>query len=1107
MASRRASGGTSGRGSRNSSRSSSRSTSRSGERAGKSAASLSTTPAPPTPGEDVVRVAVRVRPFNLREKRSGQQQCVVTMDASGATTTLAHPTGARPQRTFTFDHSYWSCDGFEEDADGVLRATTPRYAEQQRLFDDLALGLVDDAFKGYNAAIMAYGQTGSGKSYSMVGYGRNKGVIPLTCAEVFKRVDAAAGQATEHQVTFSMLEVYNERIRDLLRKKSSDNLKVRQHPKSGFYVQGLSTVPVSSYRDIQRLMDQGALIRTTAATKLNETSSRSHMVVTLRLKTIFLNKGGEKTAKTSEFHLVDLAGSERTDRSGATGDRLKEGSAINKSLHTLGLVISALAESVAPGGKGAKQFIPYRDSVLTMLLSNALGGNSRSVMLATISPAASDYEETLSTLRYADRAKQIRNSPIVNETPTERLIRELQEENKRLQAMLGGSRAQEGAAELIAANEQQVAQLNMTWDDMLSEARAQWQAEFETSDLEADEKLAVEPHLLNVNEDPILSGVVHYVLAQGRCLIRRLQRQPSDDAGQDESASVPNGYDSAIALGGLSISDQHAVFTRADSTVTIAPLNNAQVMVNGKQVLAETELRHRDRVVLAPNHLYVFMAAASARSVSDGAPLDDITYEYVQMELASAQGLLDGSDQQDGVLDRQTHDDIVNLLPMIVEANALSEELGKATVFSPMIKNLALHDPGNECREVLVRVVDKQSGHVWTWDKGKFLNRRFLMLEEHEAYLEGMPACADLSSDPFWDPPEDVFIGAAHVLLSDLGYLLNIDEVVPVMNYQGQEQGSLRVFVQACDSKGKPLPAQMSITSPQELKGTRMDLQVKISSASGVKWAVKAPARGVDCRFKFYTDPKQRCTKAVFNTTEPKFGYTKQFTMKSVSDSFLSYLESNTLVIEMWGKQDECPSLTSNTAALRAGLGRQASTDDARLDMLVKEAAWIEEKKALLATIDSLRNELEMTNIEHQSAMQRTTSASSVSSLHPGSASGARPMLPRTTSRAVINLPRSATATNAKQMTRMTPRDAETTESLGQLARQFELEDEVLREHTDVLAVQSITNEQLHTLNAAYHVQAQRAQRIETILGDRLSLLQVSLDALRQSGAITGENS
>ena len=237
------------------------------------------------------------------------------------------------------------------------------------------------------------------------------------------------------------MEIYCERVRDLLNPKNKkSDLKVREHPILGPYVEDLSKLVVKEYLDIDRLIDEGNKARTVAATNMNETSSRSHAVFTL----IFSQKRHDKqtdlvTECVSKISLVDLAGSERANSTGAQGTRLKEGANINKSLTTLGKVISALAEvsnanaittkKLGSGNiKKKADFIPYRDSVLTWLLKENLGGNSKTAMLAAISPADINYDETLSTLRYADRAKQIVCKAIVNEDSNGKLIRELKEE-------------------------------------------------------------------------------------------------------------------------------------------------------------------------------------------------------------------------------------------------------------------------------------------------------------------------------------------------------------------------------------------------------------------------------------------------------------------------------------------------------------------------------------------------------------------------------------------------------------------------------------------------------------------------------------------------------
>ncbi|CAC5381742.1 Kinesin-like protein CIN8,Kinesin-like protein KIF18A,Kinesin-like protein Klp98A,Kinesin-like protein KIF19,Kinesin-like protein KIN-12D,Kinesin-II 95 kDa subunit,Kinesin-like protein KIN-7I,Kinesin-like protein klp-20,Kinesin-related protein 11,Chromosome-associated kinesin KIF4B,Kinesin-like protein K39,Kinesin-like protein KIP3,Kinesin-like protein KIN-14L,Kinesin-like protein unc-104,Kinesin-like protein KIF13B,Kinesin-like protein KIN-7E, chloroplastic,Kinesin-like protein KIF18B,Kinesin-like protein len=297
----------------------------------------------------------------------------------------------------------------------------------QTVFNDLGKGIIDNAWKGYNCSLFAYGQTGSGKSYSVVGYGKNQGIVPLFCDDLFDGIEkkrATAGENEEYQVSLSMLEIYNEQVRDLLNPKTmgvKGGLKVRQDPKKGFYVEQMTSKQVNSYEEIDSKINEGTRNRTVASTNMNATSSRAHTIIGINFTQKCPNDVGESMTRTAVVNLVDLAGSERADSTGATGDRLKEGSAINKSLSTLGNVIKALAD-LSTGNK--KVVVPYRDSTLTKLLQNALGGNSKTIMIAALSPADINYEETLSTLRFADRAKAIKTITTVNESPTDKLIRE-----------------------------------------------------------------------------------------------------------------------------------------------------------------------------------------------------------------------------------------------------------------------------------------------------------------------------------------------------------------------------------------------------------------------------------------------------------------------------------------------------------------------------------------------------------------------------------------------------------------------------------------------------------------------------------------------------------
>ncbi|KAF2835368.1 kinesin-domain-containing protein [Patellaria atrata CBS 101060] len=363
-----------------------------------------------------IKVVVRCRAFVQREK-DRNADCLIRMDPDTQMTTLFPPVpdsrhNARgkiyEEKSFTFDKSFWSHDTHDE-----------HYATQEAVYHSFGEEFLDHNFDGYHTCIFAYGQTGSGKSYTMMGTPDNPGLIPRTCEALFSRIEDEPSPNTTYNVHVSYFEVYNEHVRDLLVPRTDPPyyLKIRESTTDGVYVQGLTDQPVRSYKDVTRLMRMGDVNRTTAATKMNDTSSRSHAVFTIMLKQIQHDLLSDETIeRCARMRLVDLAGSERPKSTEATGARLAEGGKINKSLSTLGRVIAALADPArqTPGrSRKPKEVVPYRDSVLTWLLKDSLGGNSKTAMVACISPT--DYDETLSTLRYADQAKRIRTRATVNQ--------------------------------------------------------------------------------------------------------------------------------------------------------------------------------------------------------------------------------------------------------------------------------------------------------------------------------------------------------------------------------------------------------------------------------------------------------------------------------------------------------------------------------------------------------------------------------------------------------------------------------------------------------------------------------------------------------------------
>lgn len=367
-----------------------------------------------------MKVVVRVRPFVKRELEA-QAENLISM--ANNSTTIKPPSGAAVNarnptepKTFTFDRSFDSHD-----------PQSAEFAAQNTVYDEIGAEMLTHNFEGYNSCIFAYGQTGSGKSYTMMGTQEDLGLIPRTCEQLFKQIDDMASADVSVTVRVSYLEIYNERVQDLLRpsKKQgpgTSSLRLREAKDTGPYVEGLSDFPVESYKDVKKYLELGNANRVTAATKMNDASSRSHAVFTLEVKQVVFDPEHDTTEeKTSRIRLVDLAGSERATATGNTGQMLREGGQINKSLTTLGRVISILAES---SSRNSTAVTPFRDSTLTWLLKENLGGNSKTVMVACISPT--DYSETLSTLRYADQAKRIKTQAVKNQDILSAAQRDLQ---------------------------------------------------------------------------------------------------------------------------------------------------------------------------------------------------------------------------------------------------------------------------------------------------------------------------------------------------------------------------------------------------------------------------------------------------------------------------------------------------------------------------------------------------------------------------------------------------------------------------------------------------------------------------------------------------------
>ncbi|XP_017019227.1 kinesin-like protein KIF14 [Drosophila kikkawai] len=612
-------------------------------------------------------VAVRVRPLNALECTRGQVTNVVQVHGDSNELTVqagcSADASAGVTHFFSYDQVYYSCDPERKN-----------YAGQAKVFEGTARPLIDTAFDGYNACLFAYGQTGSGKSYSMMGIEAlddaaldggpphdEAGIIPRFCHELFRRIEEVkAHQQLQVEVEVSYFEIYNEKIHDLLSVQHATTaagdstpvqqqrpaLKVREHPIFGPYVVDLSAHSVDSYSALRNWLAVGNSQRATASTAMNDKSSRSHSIFNIVLNLTNLSSGDEglsssdtdsgtvnslRQTRRSKISLVDLAGSERISVSGSNGERIREGVSINKSLLTLGKVIAALADSRKAVGNSQMgngtptTFVPYRESVLTWLLRENLGGNSKTVMLATISPASLHADETLATLRYACKARSIVNRVKVNESPHDKIIRDLRAEVDRLKSLrneyerqrrLSGNNNNnpvprkiiietsvddtevEALRQQLAERERELSRAQKSWMEKLKEAEDQRKSELRllkrrglALELTADQKQAC---LVNLTADPILSGTLFYLLPQGLVRIGR-GRLPGNSSTQPD-----------IVLDGPLVALQHCNIEhdRSGKLFVTPGSEDFETYVNGELLQNRRQLFHGDRLVIGGSHYF-----------------------------------------------------------------------------------------------------------------------------------------------------------------------------------------------------------------------------------------------------------------------------------------------------------------------------------------------------------------------------------------------------------------------------------------------------------------------------------------------------------------------
>lgn len=567
---------------------------------------------------EAIKVCVRVRPLSPKELENNERVCVRIPPESPHPTTvmMLNPVDLSHSKNYSFDRAYWS-----------VKPSDTHFATQDSIMEDLGAELVAHVMDGYNACLFAYGQTGSGKTYTILGHetpSEQAGLLPRITEDIFTRIQDDRNSTNEFVVTISYLEIYNEQIRDLLVSPEEPRykLEVRAHPKFGNFVFGVKEVPVMDWPNTKAWLDFGVKSRAVASTSMNATSSRSHCIFSMEIVHKIWS-GGNRTQLRSKVNVVDLAGSERQKKSQTSGTRLKEGAMVNQSLSNLSLVISRLAflaKNINKENKKALDFIPFRSSKLTFLLEDSLRGNSKTAMIAALSPAGSDHDETTSTLQFAQHVKAVKTNAKKNLNQEDHVMQELEAECARLRQMVETGAGQSQIQELAALEEMQRKygrnfQEQLKLANELQKQREMLLADAGLTSLEMSKSVGLEdhtPHLLNVCYDPELNG----------CLIYFLRRGVPCTMGSDRS--------NTISLKGLGMLPHMLEIHNVDNCQVVLHYKSGRVLLNGRLVgdeskdatfVAKAVLCHNDRIIAG--HAFCFrLVIPSESNMADDVPLE-----------------------------------------------------------------------------------------------------------------------------------------------------------------------------------------------------------------------------------------------------------------------------------------------------------------------------------------------------------------------------------------------------------------------------------------------------------------------------------------------------
>eukprot|EP01064_Diplonema_japonicum_P004406 TRINITY_DN1286_c2_g4_i2.p1 TRINITY_DN1286_c2_g4~~TRINITY_DN1286_c2_g4_i2.p1 ORF type:complete len:931 (+),score=161.76 TRINITY_DN1286_c2_g4_i2:62-2854(+) len=867
--------------------------------------------------EESVKVAVRMRLFNQREKTAGATRVVrMQNEEKGSKTFITNPE-TNEEKSFAFDYSFQSHSETEQNIGP--------YADQDTVFNDLGKPVLYSALEGRNVCLFAYGQTGAGKSFSMLGKANPpelQGIIPRSCLEIFRLRDLERDDpCVKYQIHMQVVEIYCEMINDLLdsRKNWPPNGHKPRLTKDGYVVDTI-TKPCFNYEDIEasfRFADQN---RSVGSHALNPESSRAHTIYCIGYQRQKKTTPDAKQAETisAKINLVDLAGSERSESAGTTGQMLKEGNAINLSLTALGSTIKALSEGKRPN---------FRDSKLTLLLQGSMT-NGKVIMIAAVSPASICYDESMSTLRFAERIKmvKIKAKKNVTQDPVAEIKKEMEEMRNRMQeeinqlkavcggdtsALTGGGGNEEELRLLLEKKKEEERQLKEDFENQLkglqetdedrrNKAAAinnKWATAFGGASQQKPEDVK-EPHLRNLNEDARLAETLVYILRDGTTKI-----------GRSNKLDPPH-----IEFNGMGIVRSHmeVEWDKETGKVWIVTDEPNSTTLNGKKVETRIEMKHNNRLWLGNNYAFRFVYPGKE---SEGEQFET-TPDYLFAEAEIAEANQQKTSNSEGLPVALGHQ-LSEALKKVEQANIIVNDLNVDSGFRPKI--VKDRESGDDM--VAVSVNMPQGLLVWPWEK--FASRLVDMVkiwQEWQYALDNNQAfeLPEPSVSPFFDF-EDQLIGEADVWLQSLGNMLEVETAAVIMDPSAGAQGRIQIALSPLDSKGNEGPwddpeledLDPFVDAPSELIGKEISWKVKINNImfdAGDMLLSKATA----CKYekvwvryrvnsKDPSEPWSQTDPSGAACLDPSYNFVKKHSFK-VTPEFAKYLEKGFVRFQIWGK-------------------------------------------------------------------------------------------------------------------------------------------------------------------------------------------------------------